>query len=63
MPTTLLGFITDRLSVPDLDPEINTVLLDYIRAGNSWVGSDSQVLTKAAGTIHLLAGSGVYQFI
>ena len=63
MPTTLLGFITDRLSVPDLDPESNNVLLDYIRAGNSWVGSDSQLLTKTAGAVHLLAGSGVYQFI
>jgi hypothetical protein len=63
MPATLLGFVTDRLSVPDLDPEVNDVLLDYIRAGNAWVGSDGQVLTKTAGTVHLLAGSGVYQFV
>ena len=63
MPSTLLAFVLDRLSVPDLDPEVASSLMDYIRAGGTWTGSDTQLLNRTAGTFHLLAGSGWYQFV
>jgi uncharacterized protein (DUF1800 family) len=62
-PETLLGFATGRMSVPSLPQPVNTALLDYLRAGGPWTGSDAQLLAKAGGLIHLLVGSGEYQFV
>jgi len=63
MPSTLVAFALDRMSVPNLAPEVVNSLVDYIRAGGTWTGSDSQLLNRAGGLFHLLGGSGVYQFV
>ncbi|HYN10394.1 MAG TPA: DUF1800 domain-containing protein [Vicinamibacterales bacterium] len=62
-PETLLEFAIGRLSIPEIDGEERNALLDYIRAGGAWTGSESQLLTKTAGLFHLLTGSGIYQFV
>jgi hypothetical protein len=62
-PETLLDFAIDRLSLPELDPEVRNALLDYIRAGGTWTGDDAQLRVKTAGVFHLLAGSGDFQFV
>jgi uncharacterized protein (DUF1800 family) len=62
-PETLLDFALGRLSIPEIDGEERNALLDYIRAGGAWTGSDAQLQTKAAGLFHLLTGSGIYQFV
>ena len=39
-------------------------LLDYTRSGASpWTGSDTQLATKSSGLVHLIVGSGAYQFV
>jgi hypothetical protein len=38
-------------------------LLDYLVAGGSWSGSDSQVNTRAAGLARLLVASSEYQLV
>ncbi len=62
-PETLLAFVLDRLPIPETERETRSVLLEYLYAGGPWTGSDSQLLTKTAGAVHLLLGSSASQFV
>lgn len=62
-PEALVDYVVSRLSVPDLDGSTRAALISYVQAGGAWTGSDAQLLSKAAGVFHLLAGSGSYQFV
>lgn len=62
-PEALLEFATGRLTLPALSSSMRATLLGYLRAGGAWTGSDAQLLTKTGGTLHLLVGSGEYQFV
>jgi uncharacterized protein (DUF1800 family) len=62
-PERLVDFAVSSLGLPTLDPPVYTALVEYVRAGSPWTGSDTQVLTKAAGLFHLLTGAGDYQFV
>ena len=62
-PDTLLDFAIKSLSLPDLEPDERSTLLDYVRAGGTWVGSEAQLLNKTGGLFHLLSGSGEYQLV
>jgi hypothetical protein len=62
-PDTMVDFALDRMNYPPLAPQLRAALTDYVRAGGTWTGSEAQLLNKAAGLFHLLAGSGEYQFM
>jgi uncharacterized protein (DUF1800 family) len=62
-PESLLSYMLDRLTPASFDRAALTALLDYLRAGGSWTGSDAQLLTKAPGLVHLLVGAGEYQLV
>ncbi len=62
-PEALASFMLDRLTAAPFAREPYQALLDYVRAGGSWTGSDAQLLTKAAGLAHLIVGSGDYQLV
>ena len=62
-PESLLDFVLGRLSLPEPAPEVRTALLDYVRAGGTWTGSETQLLNKTGGLFHLLTGSGEYQLV
>ena len=63
-PESLItGFALSRLTMPMPDAEVYNTLLNYVRAGGTWTGSDGQLANKAGGTVHLLAGSADYQFV
>ena len=63
-PESLLSFVLDRLTAQPFTGDAERALADYARAGvTSWSGSDAQRLTKAAGLVHLIVGSGNYQFL
>ena len=63
-PESLIaGFALSQLTLPMPDPEVYAALLNYVRAGGAWTGSDTQLANKAGGTVHLLAGSADYQFV
>jgi uncharacterized protein (DUF1800 family) len=60
----LLGYMLDRLTPPEYAADAYNALLDYTRAGEpNWTGTDAQLATKAAGLVHLILGSGDYQFV
>ena len=62
-PEALLEFALERLTLPSPKGDGAAAYLDYLRAGGSWTGSDAQLLTKTAGLVHLMVGSGDYQFV
>jgi uncharacterized protein (DUF1800 family) len=62
-PEALLDFALGRVSMPSTRGADRTPYLDYLRAGAAWSGSDAHLLTKTAGLMHLMVGSGEYQFV
>jgi uncharacterized protein (DUF1800 family) len=62
-PESLVDYVLERVTMPAQTSENRNALLDYVRAGGTWTGSDTQLLTKTAGLFHLLTGSGEYQFV
>jgi len=48
-PESLVSFMLDRLTAAPFAREPYQALIDYVRAGGTWTGSDAQLLTKAAG--------------
>ncbi len=57
----LIDFCYERLSMPAPTVEERAAAVDYLLANGPWTGSSAQVLAKAAGLMHLLAGSPEYQ--
>lgn len=62
-PEALVEHVLDRLTPPEYDGAAHAALTDYVHAGGSWTGSDTQLATKAAGLVHLVLGSGAYQLV
>ena len=62
-PETLINFAVNSLTLPELPAPVYAALVDYVRAGGTWTGSETQLLNKAGGVFHLLTGSGEYQFV
>jgi len=62
-PEALLSLFLDRFSPAPYDSEPYDGLLEYLRAGAAWTGSDAQLTTKAAGLTRLIVGSSEYQFM
>ena len=62
-PESLISYLLDRLTVPELSTGSYGALLDYARFGGAWTGSDTQLATKASGLAHLIMGSGDYQLM
>ena len=62
-PEDMMAFFLDRLSPAPYDSEPYNGLLDYLRAGGEWTGSDAQLVVKASGLTRLIVGSSEYQFM
>jgi uncharacterized protein (DUF1800 family) len=62
-PDALLDVALDRLSPAPFTADGRAALIEYINAGGTWTGSDTQLATKGSGVVHLIAGSGEYQLI
>ena len=61
-PEALLAFHMKRFSSAPFSAETSAELLDYLRQGGAWTGSDTQLAAKAAGLARLIVGSSEYQF-
>ncbi|MBM3779281.1 MAG: DUF1800 domain-containing protein [Acidimicrobiia bacterium] len=62
-PESLLAFFLDRLTPTPLHPDQEVELLNYVRAGGAWTGSEAQLNTRGSGLARLILASGEYQFI
>jgi uncharacterized protein (DUF1800 family) len=61
-PDALLAFITTQLASAPFSSSVTGELANYLRATGAWTGTDAQIQQKAAGLVHLVAGSPEYQF-
>jgi hypothetical protein len=59
-PERLLDYLVRRLPTAGFGDEAYTALLEYLRAGGAWTGSEQQLNTKAAGAVRLIVGAGEY---
>ena len=59
----VLNFAMARLTIRVPDQPVHDALVNYVRAGGTWTGSNAQLTNKAGGIIHLLTGSADYQFV
>jgi uncharacterized protein (DUF1800 family) len=62
-PEDVVAHALDRLTPPEYSSTSYGALVEYANAGGAWSGSDAQIATKASGVVHLIVGSGEYQFI
>ena len=62
-PEDVVAHALDRLTPGEYSADSYRALVDYAQAGPNWTGSEAQIATKAAGVVHLIVGSGEYQFI
>jgi uncharacterized protein (DUF1800 family) len=62
-PEALVSYVLERLTPQDYSASSHAALMDYARTGASYPASDAQLATKVAGLVHLVVGSGDYQFI
>ena len=61
-PEALVYHVLARLSAPEYASVAVNALLDYVRS-EAWTGSDVQLAAKGSGLVHLIVGSGDYQFV
>jgi uncharacterized protein (DUF1800 family) len=59
----LVAKALERLSAPDYHAGARAALTEYVQAGATYTGSDTQLANKGSGVVHLIAGSGEYQLI
>jgi uncharacterized protein (DUF1800 family) len=62
-PDDLVAHALDRLTPSPYTAGSEAALVEYVTAGGAWTGSDAQLATKASGVVHLIVGSGEYQFV
>ena len=62
-PDALLETAFDRVSTAPFTGNSRAALVDYINAGGAYTGTETQLANKGAGVVHLIVGSGDYQFV
>jgi uncharacterized protein (DUF1800 family) len=62
-PEQLLTYYRSELVMRRPGGDVVSELVGYLKSTGAWTGSDAQVQAKAAGLVHLIAGSPEYQFI
>ena len=61
-PEALLEYHLSRYTHAPYASETTAAMLDYLRQGGAWTGSDAQLANKASGLGRLIVGSAEYQF-
>ena len=61
-PDRVLAYMTSRFQSIPFTPEASNAMLEYLRSGNGWTGTDAQLQTRIPGLTRLIVGSGEYQF-
>ena len=61
-PERVLEFLLQRFQNAGFTSDGYAAILDYLKAGGAWTGSDAQLNTKVAGAARLIVGAGEYQF-
>ena len=58
---SLLAYYLDQIAAAPYDSSVTAEFANYLNATGNWTGSDAQIQAKAAGLVHLMAGSPEFQ--
>lgn len=61
-PDQLLQFMLGRFQSLGFNGQATAAMLDYLRSGSGWTGTDAQLQQRVPGLTRLIVGSGEYQF-
>jgi hypothetical protein len=61
-PERVLDYMLGRFQTLGFASQSTTAMLDYLRSGNGWTGSDAQLQQRVPGLTRLIVGAGEYQF-
>ncbi len=61
-PEKLMAYLLNRFPSMGFSTTARTAMLEYLRSGPAWTGSDAQLQTKTPGLARLIVGAGEYQF-
>jgi len=61
-PGLVLEYMLGRFQSLGFTADAQSALLDYLRSGSGWTGTDQQLQQRVPGLAHLVLGSGEYQF-
>jgi len=62
-PEQLLTYYRSELVMRRPDADVVSEFVGYLKSTGAWTGGDAQMQAKAAGLVHLIAGSPEYQFV
>jgi uncharacterized protein (DUF1800 family) len=60
-PRSFLSYFMDQIATSQLDTGVSAEWMNYLTMTGTWTGTDAQLQAKAAGLVHLIAGSPEYQ--
>jgi hypothetical protein len=61
-PGSVLEYMLGRFQTLGFGAESTNAMIDYLRSGNGWTGSDAQLQQRVPGLTRLIVGAGEYQF-
>jgi uncharacterized protein (DUF1800 family) len=61
-PDRVLEYMVGRFQALGFSSTATVAMLEYLRSGNGWTGTDAQLQTRIPGLARLIVGSGEYQF-
>jgi uncharacterized protein (DUF1800 family) len=61
-PERVVEYLLNHFTYAPLSSTVTEALLEYVRAGGAWTGSDTQLNNKGAGLARLIVASSEYQF-
>jgi uncharacterized protein (DUF1800 family) len=61
-PGSVLEYMLARFQTLGFGAESTAAMMDYLRSGNGWTGSDAQLQQRVPGLTRLIVGAGEYQF-
>jgi uncharacterized protein (DUF1800 family) len=61
-PERVLEYMLSRFQTLGFNAQSTTAMIDYLRSGNGWTGTDAQLQQRVPGLTRLIVGAGEYQF-
>jgi uncharacterized protein (DUF1800 family) len=61
-PDQLLNYMLGRFQSMGFDSAATTAMIEYLRSGAGWTGTDAQLQQRVPGLTRLIVGAGEYQF-
>jgi uncharacterized protein (DUF1800 family) len=61
-PEKLMAYLLARFPTMGFSDTARIAMLEYLRSGPAWTGSDAQLQAKTPGLARLIVGAGEYQF-